>query len=113
MIVYTPDPPAFAARLREALTVIGEALRRKGAEVELIESGSSATHAAALLVTIRGSRRLAEATSIKLAQFGESSGATLSSTTPTPQQPSEGEYHFGLCYGVARQPGVRKRSRAA
>lgn len=114
MTIYTPNPPSYAAKLREALNALGDALRLKGAEVELVESGGTDVHATTLLVTMHGSIREAAATSIRLKQVAEKTGGVACGTLLTPETTGvpEGEYRVALLYQMAKPPRVRTRRRA-
>lgn len=114
MTIYTPDPTAYATKLRGVLTALGDALRLKGADVELIESGSSDVHATTLIVTLHGSIEVAMAASAKLKHLAEKTGGVAYGTLLTAEETGvpEGEYRVALLYQMSKPPRVRARRRA-
>jgi hypothetical protein len=115
MTIYSADPAAETAKLRQALTALGDGLRKQGAEVETVEHDSSSLHTTILMVTMRGSLTEAAATSAKLKRIGEKTGGAAYGTLLTPEKTgvSEGEYRVALAYQVSKPPRAGKRRRLA
>ena len=113
MTIYSDNPVAETAKVRQSLTVIGDALRTKGAEVEMVESDRAGLYTTVLMVSMRGSLSDAAATSAKLKRIGEETGGAAYGTLLTPEKTGvpEGEYRVALAYQVSKPPRVGKRRR--
>lgn len=115
MTIYSADPAAETAKLRQTLAVLGNGLRKQGAEVETVEYDNSGLYTTVLMVAMRGSLTKAAATSAKLKRIGEETGGAAYGTLLTPEKTGvpEGEYRVALAYQVSKPPRARKRHRTA
>lgn len=113
MIIFDPDPEACASKVRDAVGLLAEAFRKKGATVDIIDYERTRSYVSVMNINLRCSPAEAERTARGLEIFAERSCGNAHSTlhNPFPAGLPDGEYGFNLMH-IIDKPRLRKRPRA-
>lgn len=103
-MIFDQDPQARAKSLHASLAPVADKLRRQGATVEFIFSGSPTHQHLLMMITLRCPIREAVVTSAKLERIATNGGGTIYGnllSLPHTSVP-DGEYRFALGFSVMK-----------
>lgn len=109
--ICDPNPSARARVLRADLDIVSAVLRKAGAEAEMTEHGSPASHTIALTASVCGTASEAKALSVILTRLADETIGFLYGTMKEPGDDAEAEYRAVVVYQIVRPrpPSTRRR----